>query len=72
MLNQRETINYFKKSLEDLKTLIKENSNEAERQAIIFLTNAGIIDENKNLNAPYNGEKANPDDFTMGPQKIIK
>ncbi len=49
----------------DLK--IKEKPEEAKRIAKRDLQNAGILDENDNINAPYNGE-INSDDFTRGPK----
>lgn len=53
-----------------LKDLKKTNPELFKKIAIEDLQKAGILDKDGNLVPPYNGEKVNVDDFTMGPGEI--
>lgn len=53
-----------------LDELRKTNPKEAKRVAHNWLVSMGYIDEDGNILPPYNGQKVNEDDFTMGPGEI--
>ena len=68
----QEFIELQKKYIRFLKKLAKENPEAAKEYAIQSLQKSGILDENGELAAPYNGEKVNDTDFTRGPRKSLK
>lgn len=67
-----EFIELQKKYIKFLKKLAKENPEAAKDYAIKSLQTSGILDEEGNFKAPYNGEKVNDSDFTRGPRKSLK
>ncbi len=64
--NAIKEMNEYLNSLKDLR---KTNPELARKIAREGLQKSGIIDENGNLNAPYNGQNVNEDDFTRGSLK---
>ena len=64
----QEYIEQQKKYIKFLKKLAKENPEVAKEYAIESLKASGILDEEGNLKAPYNGNKVNDTDFTRGPK----
>jgi hypothetical protein len=62
----------MKKEIEKMNKLNKDNPEKAKEEALDFLNKIGISDKEGNLIPPYNGEKVNDEDFTMGPQIIKK
>ena len=63
-----EYIEQQKKYIKFLKKLAKENPELAKEYAIESLKASGILNEEGNLKAPYNGTKLNDTDFTRGPK----
>ena len=57
------------KRLEELR---KKDPKRAKEEAIKGLQSSGILDENGELKAPYNGQKVHENDFTRGPQAYRK
>ena len=55
-----------------LKKLEQENPELAKEYAIECLKGSGILDEEGNLKAPYNGNKVNDTDFTRGPKPKVR
>ena len=55
---------------DELEKLSKINPELARKKAKEDLVRIGLIDEDGNLKPPYNGQKVNENDFTMGPGEI--
>lgn len=65
--DHHKLLEHMNEHMEYLKLMAKENPEEAKKMATESLKDAGILDENGNINVPYNGE-VNDDDFTRGPK----
>ena len=70
--SKNDLIEYQQDYLTFLNYLKAEKPQQARQEAMDSLMRTGIIDENCNLKAPYNGENVNEDDFTRGPKLIKK
>ena len=65
-----ETTKKMDKYIEELKELGKTNPELAKKKARENLQRVGIIDKDGKLAPPYNGQKVNENDFTMGPGEM--
>ncbi len=70
MYLHEELIKIMEEEIKDLRELYKKDPELAKKKARENLQKAGIMDENGNLLPPYNGQKVNDTDFTMGPDAI--
>ena len=61
-----------KNTLADLNELYEKNPEEAKKIVTEDLMKSGILNENLELKAPYNGEHIHSDDFTRGPKLTRK
>ena len=66
----KRDIEYLKDMDRYIEKLKKMDKEEAIQNSFGALKRIGILDENGNIEAPYNGEKNNSDDFTRGPKRI--
>ena len=65
--DKEELLKSLEKYLEDLKQLHKTNPELAKKKAKEALQRTGMLDKTGNFLPPYNGQKVNQEDFTMGP-----
>jgi hypothetical protein len=70
MQNQKEYIEQMQNYIDYLKQLSIDDPEAAKKEATESLIRMGYIDEKGNILPPYNGQKVNEDDFTMGPGEI--
>lgn len=63
-------INEMEKYIQNLKELKRNNPELAKKIARESLQRSGILDKDGKLAPPYNGQKVNENDFTMGPGEI--
>lgn len=61
--------NEMMEEIKGLRELYKANPELAKKKARENLQKTGVIDENGELLPPYNGQKVNDNDFTMGPNE---
>lgn len=67
--NQHEKLlKQMKEYIEKFEKLKKENPELAKKVAREQLYKAGIYDKDGKLAPPYNGQKVNENDFTLGPR----
>ena len=64
-----ELIKKLEDEIKDLRELYETNPELAKKKARENLQKTGIIDENGKLLPPYNGQKVNVNDFTIGPNE---
>ena len=64
-----ELIKKLEEEIKDLRELYKTNPELAKKKARENLQKTGIIDESGKLLPPYNGQKVNDSDFTIGPNE---
>ena len=69
-MSYKEVIEAMDNEIKGLKLLRETNSELAKKIATADLQKAGFLDKDGNPVPPYNGEKVNEDDFTMGPGEI--
>lgn len=61
-------INGLAQEVKRLEELREKDPKRAKEEAIKGLQSSGILDENGELKAPYNGQKIHENDFTRGPR----
>ena len=67
---EKSTSTKVEEYIEILKKLKDRDPELAKKIAMEHLQKVGIIDEKGKIKPPYNGEKVNDDDFTIGPGEI--
>ncbi len=60
----------MKQYLNNLKKEIEENKEAATKKAKNSLIGMGYLNESLEVMPPYNGEKVNDEDFSLGPKEF--